>query len=107
MVGTFTVIAWAFSSGSTRRTQGGDFFMAMDTRQLHRKLHLHNLIGIHRLTVEIINDVYFYSRCTRHTQLLELIDTTHTSWLAVLSIGAVLTGQRNQRRRTAAHHRMN
>ncbi|MCS3876854.1 hypothetical protein M2359_000483 [Gordonia amarae] len=28
MVGTFTVIAWAFSSGSTRRTQGGDFHLA-------------------------------------------------------------------------------
>ena len=28
MVGTFTVIAWAFSSGSTRRTQGGDFYLA-------------------------------------------------------------------------------
>ncbi|MBN0982794.1 hypothetical protein JW365_08640, partial [Gordonia sp. BP-94] len=24
----FTVIAWAFSSGSTRRTQGGDFYLA-------------------------------------------------------------------------------
>jgi hypothetical protein len=28
VVGTFTVIAWAFSSGSTRRTQGGDFYLA-------------------------------------------------------------------------------
>jgi hypothetical protein len=28
MVGTFTVIAWAFSSGSTGRTQGGDFHLA-------------------------------------------------------------------------------
>ena len=28
MVSTFTVIAWAFSSRSTRRTQGGDFYLA-------------------------------------------------------------------------------
>ncbi|WP_168176498.1 hypothetical protein [Williamsia sp. 1135] len=28
VVGTFTVIAWAFSSGSTRRAQGGDFYLA-------------------------------------------------------------------------------